>query len=447
VRAGTITDNAGDGARATATALRPRATDVRLWVRSPAFRSSLGLIAGRVASMGLGFVAWLLAARVFPPADVGVASGLVSAMMLGVQLALLGIGSATIALYPSFRDDPGRLVNGGATSVVATAALVALGFVALAATISEELRVVAAPPLAAAFVAMTVFGTLNTYYDHVSIALHRGAQVLVRNVLFGIVTISVILVVAARAMAGGTSAIVAAWTAAGLVACLVAVWQLARAPLGLAPRPVLDRGLVARLVTTGLPNWILTLSERAPALLIPILVTELLSPATNAYWYATWMMAWVVLIIPISVGQTLFAQATQDPGRIGASSRRAVRTSLGLGLVGAAGMIVLADVALGLLGPSYAEAGTTPLRILVLSVLPFTLIQAYFAVCRARGSLREAIVTGIVGGSSAVVLTLAGGLAAGLVGMAVAWLGVQSAIGAWSFSRLRALTVHADPGE
>ncbi|HEX5038612.1 MAG TPA: hypothetical protein VFW95_00575 [Candidatus Limnocylindria bacterium] len=394
--------------------------------------------------MGLGFAAWLVAARLFPPAEVGVASGLVSAMMLGVQLALLGIGSAAIALYPSHRQDPDRLVNVGATSVVATAALGAVAFVLLAATLSAELRVVAAPAMAAAFLAMTVFGTLNTYYDHVSIALHRGAQVLTRNVLFGIITISVILLVAAPSATDGTAAILAGWAAAGFAACAVAAWQLARTPPGLVARPVVDRGLTLRMVRVGLPNWILTLSERAPALLIPVLVTELLSPATNAFWYATWMMAWVVLIIPISFGQTLFAQAAHDPDRIGSSSRRMVRASLALGLMAAGGMVLLAEVGLGLLGPAYVEAGTTPLRILVLSVIPVTVIQAYFAVCRARGWLREAIATGLAGGTAAVVVTLAGGLAAGLVGMAIAWLAAQSATGVWSLLRLRVLTERAD---
>ncbi len=51
--------------------------------------SSLGLIAAKVASLGLGFLFWLLAARRFAPATVGLAAAVVSAMMLCVQLPLV----------------------------------------------------------------------------------------------------------------------------------------------------------------------------------------------------------------------------------------------------------------------------------------------------------------------------------------------------------------------
>ena len=60
----------------------------------PMAQNSVALILAKVATMGLGFLFWLVAARLFAPADVGLASGAVSAMMLITQLALLrgGLG-------------------------------------------------------------------------------------------------------------------------------------------------------------------------------------------------------------------------------------------------------------------------------------------------------------------------------------------------------------------
>jgi hypothetical protein len=81
--------------------------------------------------------------------------------------------------------------------------------------------------------------------------------------------------------------------------------QLWRSLSGYIFRPSLEKGIAAELIKSGLPNYLLTLSERAPNWVLPILVTELLSPADNARWYAVWMMAWVVFQIPISIGQNL----------------------------------------------------------------------------------------------------------------------------------------------
>jgi O-antigen/teichoic acid export membrane protein len=401
------------------------------------FISSMGLIAGRVVSMGLGFLAWLAAARLFAPADVGLASGVVAAMMLCVQLALVGIGSAVIALLPAHRDDAARLLDPAFTSVTLVALLAAGAFLLIARSVFHELDLVAADPaLALAFVGMTLFGSLNVLYDNISIALRRGDQVLARNIAFGLVTIVVPLAVAPFASGAGKPIILGAWTLAGLAACGMGFVQTRRTVGGYRPRPRWDAPLLRRLVAVGLPNWALTMTERGPALLMPVLVTEAISPTTNAYWYAAWMMAWVVMIIPISAGQTLFAEAARAPERIAAIARHGLWTALGIGIPAAVGMALLAHVALSLLGPAYANGGDGALRILVISVIPFSIIQAYYAVCRARNRLFEATAAGLVGGIASVVAGILAGRAAGLTAMAIAWVSVQLLLGGWAALRL-----------
>ena len=403
--------------------------------------SSLGLIAGRMASMGLGFLAWLVAARLFPVAEVGIASGSVAAMMLCVQLAMVGVGSAVIALLPSHSEEPGRLLDPAFTAVAGLAVAASLLFLVIARAIFHELDIVVAVPiLAVAFVAMTLFGAVNVLYDNISIALRRGEQVLSRNVVFGLVTIGVPLALARIAAGHGSWVILWAWALAGLAACAIGLVQLRRTLDGYVHRPRIDLARTGRLISVGLPNWALTMTERGPALLMPVLVTELISPTTNAYWYAVWMMAWVVMIIPISAGQTLFAEAARAPQRTGESTRHALVTSLGLGVPAALALALLAHIALLLLGSQYADAGDQALRILVITVVPFSLLQAYFAICRARGQLTEAIIVGAASGLAAVVAALAAGRAGGLIPMAAGWLVVQLIAGTWAGWRLWRLT-------
>ena len=69
------------------------------------------------------------------------------------------------------------------------------------------------------------------------------------------------------------------------------LWQLRKSCGGYLYRPRLVRSLVPAMVTTGIGNHTLTLCERVPGLVLPIVVTELLSPQANAYWYVIWMSA------------------------------------------------------------------------------------------------------------------------------------------------------------
>ena len=195
-------------------------------------------------------------------------------------------------------------------------------------------------------------------------------------------------------------------------------------------RPRTSWPVVRDLVRVGLPNQLLTLAERAPGLVLPIVVIELLSPAANAYWYTIWMIAWGVYVIPTSLGIGLLA----------------VRFSLVIGVAVGAVLAVVADPLLSLLGGAYADAGVTPLRVLILGVVPLSFIQAYFSACRATGRLREAIVTGLVTGVAGVGATAVAGVLHGLTGMAICWVLVLAAASLWSIGRLRRLPRQPDQG-
>ena len=401
--------------------------------------NSVTLISGKVASMGLGFLFWLVAARLYTPAEVGLAAGSVSAMMLCTQVALLGVGSAFIARLPSHRERSESLTD-AALSLVALASLITGGlFLLLASGVLRELSEVSRVPLfAVAFVATCVTGTVGILLDQVNTALRRGDQMLLRNLVFGVVALVALVIVSAL----GTSsalAVFAPWVVAGLVSTAFGFAQLRRALGHYRFRPKVERALSRELIGVGIPNWALTLTERAPGLILPIVVTELLSPAANAYWYAVWMMAWVLYIIPIQVGMNMFAELAANPERLRKVLRNGVMMSLIIGAAGAAALALAAELALSLLGPRYADAGATPLRILTLAVLPLTCVQAYYSACRARHALREALILGTVAGALAVVAAAVVAPGSGLTGMAVAWLAVQTLAGAWALFRLRML--------
>jgi O-antigen/teichoic acid export membrane protein len=380
----------------------------------PAFVSSLFLIMGRVASPALGFLSWLLAARLYAPAEVGLASGAVAAMMLCVQIGLLGIGAAVITIYPRFQQPPTALFNTAISLVAVTAFTTAGAFLALAGVMFHELSIIAAVPIyAVMFLGMGVLGTIKVLLDHFSIATGAATSL----------------------------SILTAWVAADAAACFVGAWQLRQSVAVTRYRyqPRIERPIARQLFGIGLPNYLLTLTERAPAQIMPIVVVELLSPEANAAWYAAWTMAWVIFIIPISISQTLFAEAARHPSELKREVMRSLKSSLALSALAAAGILLIANLTLSLLGSSYVADGATPLRILALGVLPVTFIQIYYAICRATGCLREATLTGLANGLMSISAAAAASVVFGLPGMAVAWLGVQIGVGVWAAWRLHAL--------
>jgi len=429
--AGGVRPAAGSRADAVEVPTQARAPLSQIW-------NGLTLIGSKAITMSLGFVFWVLAARLFSPEAVGVAAGAVSAMMLCTQLGQLGLGSAFITHFPAHRRSPDRLLN--SSLLLTTVAGCAWGglFLFFAGTAFRELDVVSANGMfAVLFLAATVFGTLGIVLDQIATALRRGDQALTRNVTFGVATVVLLAALTVLTEARTARAIFEPWAVAGLAALTVGLVQLRRTLPRYRPRLHVDRQLVRELARAGLPNYVLTLSERAPGLILPVVVAELLTPALNATWYTIWMMAWVVYIVPIQVGMTIFSEVSHDPAALGVSIRRGVASSLA---VGAAASLVIglgAEPILSILGDHYAAGGADPLRVLLLAVVPLTFVQAHFSSCRGRRALGEAIATGWISGTASIAAAALAGISHGLMGMAVAWVAVQTATGAWALWRLR----------
>lgn len=390
--------------------------------------TSLGLVIAKLASMGTGFLFWLLAARAADPAAVGLAAGAVALMMLGTHVAIAGTGSAFILNHTKVSEGRQHLLDAAVTIVLVAAATAAALALLVISVLSEALRPVASQPVfAVLFVAMTVLGTLGTLLDHVSIALERTSDVVVRNCAGGLLTAAPLLAAVVVGWTPGAEALFGLWVLGGVLACGLGARQLHRRLDGYTYRPRLPRSLARVLLRTGLPNHALTLVERTPALLLPAVVTEVLSPELNAYWYVAWMMAWAVLYTPVSVGLTLFARVARDNQAVLSAVRKAAQTGAVLGLASAAGAALVGPLVLGLLGAEYRDFGTTPLRVLVLGVLPVLVIQLYYAVCRARARIREAVALGTVTAVGSVVGPALVAAEGGLTSVAVAWLVVQVA--------------------
>ena len=386
-------------------------------IRAPLgmLENALGLVGSKLATLGLGYFAWIVAARLWPASDVGLAAAAVSAMMLCVQLGLIGAGSAVISHFPEYKTRPSDLLDPAITVVIGASLAIAAIFLGVAAVGLSHLASIAHSPIEVLlFFALCVTGTLGVLLDQLSVALRRTDQAVVRGTASGIVTLALLAPAAILWRHDGTLAILAAWTVGGIVPCLIGIVQVRRSIPGYRFTPRFA-GL-GPLIATGLPNFALTVAERAPGPILPIIATEALSPASNAYWYSAWMVAWVVYWIPISVGMTLFAEASHSPEGLQDHVRTARRHALLLGCGSALVVALLAHPILALLGHGYAAHGTWALRVLTLAVVPGTFIQLYFGSCRARRALKEGIVVGTSAGLVGLGVAAALGSRYGLVG-------------------------------
>ncbi len=369
------------------------------------------------------------------------AASAISALLLCVEVGILGVDAALVAIFPQHRTRPTVLLNTAITLATAFAACCALGFLVLAATGLRALHfLVAHPANIAVFLLLVFFQASWWLMDQAAVALHRSVDVPVRAVAAGASTLGGVIVLGATGF-NSAGAILLAWTAAALVACLIGLVQLARACPGYRFRLQLASPLWRKLLSVGLPNFAVTAADIAPGLVLPIVAAEQLSPRYAAYWYAVWMMAFAAYSIPWSFGLHLFAEIAAAPAELARRSRESLRSGVLIAGVATIGLIALGPTVLRLLGGGYAAHGSGPLRLAALAAIPMVVVKAYLYMCRATRRLREGTLVAFSAGAGAVGLALATAPHFGLTGIAGSWLLAQTLGAVWAGYRIRAMSL------
>jgi O-antigen/teichoic acid export membrane protein len=404
-------------------------------VRHSALRSSLGLVVAKAAQTGAGFAFWIVAARATSDREVGLTTAAVSAVMICTQLAVLGAGSAVIVSVG--RGEPPARVLDAAFAIVGVAGTgLALGYLVLQSAMAPD-TASASVLFWLTFLVAAVTGTLVIVLDQALVALGRGASAALRYALGGGVALCAAALVAWRAHGAPADVLMACWTLGTTVACVVGAVQLRRL-VGYRPRPSLRAARGGPLLALGIPNQLLTLTERAPGLVLPLLLAHMVAPEAAAYWYPAWMMAWAAYTAPVLMGIVQFSEGVRDADRLVSTTWASLRWSLALGGLAAVVLVVFAHPLLSLMGERYADSSAGALRWLAAGLVPYAVLQAYNAVCRARGRYAEATVVGVTLGIALCAAALSAA-ERGASAMALAWLVVLS-IGA-AAAGIRLVTV------
>jgi len=70
------------------------------YLKDPLYKNSFFIMLTSISNAGFGFFFWMLAAKLYPKEDVGVATALISSMALLVLLSCFGLDQSLIRFFP-----------------------------------------------------------------------------------------------------------------------------------------------------------------------------------------------------------------------------------------------------------------------------------------------------------------------------------------------------------
>ncbi|WP_305785153.1 lipopolysaccharide biosynthesis protein [Symbioplanes lichenis] len=386
----------------------------RLWANS-LIRNALQLMSTTVATAGLGYVFWLLAARLATPHEVGLGAGLTS-VATAVSVAVhLGGGMVLVERLPRHERTGGwwpRLlavlgIELGATVGVALATAAVLG------GHSGFAEALATPGRILVFTVGAVAWTGVNVLSYAFISLRRAGRGLAVNATVSAAKILIFV---------GSGGVFTSWALAGLAGLLVGAVLLPR--WGVRPHtpPALRREVLGSFFWHHLTSCAGVLVP----LLLPVLVVMRVSAEDNAYFYTTWMLGGIFLTVSQSVSSALFAEGSLAAAEVQRKLGTAARLIAALLAVPVLLVLTAGAQILHIFGPGFAERGALLLFALVGAAVPDGVTSLAVAVLRVRRRLRTAAHLNL----AMSVVTLAGAWfllpRLGIVGAGLAFLAAQS---------------------
>ena len=346
-------------------------------------RNSIYIIATLSLNSAVGIVFWVVAARLYPKEDIGIASALLSSIALIIVLSRVGLDQSLVRFLP-FRDRSSTLSTSiAATTIIAFALgivfILGVDFFSQSLNLIKERFVIYLLVLTALSVASMI--------EIAFVALRRADLSFLQNTVASLRIVFLFPLVFL-----GVMGIFGSFGISMMLALCVSFAVL----YGLGVRPTLvDRVYLRESLSFSLGNYIIGLLIVAPSQILPILVLNILGPADAANYFIAYAVASLLFFVPSALSTSLFVEGSY--GKPLKSNARAAILVIFLLLIPLVILVLLiGDEILGMVGSNYVEA-LGLVRIFVLSVFFMSVFPIFYSIKKVQKDI------GILVGLSAFV--------------------------------------------
>jgi len=334
------------------------------------FRNSIYLMLTTIVAGALGFFFWLIATHIFSPGEIGVGTALISAMSLISSIGLLGFNSAFIRILPNSKNRDNE-INTGSILVISASAIMAAVYVIVVPFIAPSLNVVHQSFwYAIGFVVMVSLASINSLTDSIFIA-YRSAQYTLITDAF--VTSGVKLFLPLLFFGLGAYGVFASAGLAASIGMIASILYLIFV-FGYKPKLKIDKPTLRSVFHYSFTNYVASLLNMLPTLVLPIIILDHLGAPAAAYYYLAFMVINLLYTVANSVAQSLFAEGSYDDQVLRNLIKRAVTILIAIMVPAIAVLALWGPLVLSFFGKAYNAGGS---NVIVLLAISAPIVAAY----------------------------------------------------------------------
>ncbi len=398
-------------------------TLVTNYLKDPLRRNSLFLIATAVSNALLGFVFWVLAARLYTESEIGVVSAAISASQMLAVFSGLGFGIGMIRFLPE-EENKSLMINTVYTTTTIFAVFLVAVFVAGLGLWSPGLLEIRQDWLMMFFFFLfTISANLQVMQNDVFIAFRSAHYNLIQSLITGL-RIPLLFVF----MGLGKVGILSPFALGLFIAFIIANFLLRKTYHQYRQFPSINTQIIKKISGFSLGNYIGEGLKILPYLLFPMIIINVLNSEMSAYFYVAWMVALLFFQVAYCTNYSFLAEASYDQTSLRQQIIKVTRFIFPILVVAIVAVFFFGHQLLSLFGGSYSVEADVLVRILAISSLSVAINEIFIAIKRVEKNVKPII---FVYGFVALVTVIGGSLllkSTGLNGIGYTWLAGNLAV-------------------
>ena len=311
-----------------------------------------------------GFFFWILCSHLYTPAQVGIATSIISACSLVSGFAMLGFTNVLIRFLPTSQRKSQQistaLIVTGIASIITAAIFLTWAFV----THNQSVQTHNVALLVGTFILYVLISSANNVLESSFIAYRSTKYVLFKNIILSILKLLLPLVFFSLGFLG----IIDAITLATVFAWIVGIIWLYKY-FNFRPSFTIDSAAVKETYLFAAGNYAGSLFGILPGTVLPLIVLSRLGAQEAAFFYMPMMIVTLLNVIPSASAQSLFAEASHDEKNLIKHLTNAAKNLLLLLVPAVVVIWIISPFILRVFGAAYAINGTEALQILALASL------------------------------------------------------------------------------
>lgn len=389
---------------------------IRHFHQDSLYRNSIYLMLSTFIMAFFGFFFWIITARLYTPEMVGAATTLISAIVLLSNISSLGLNVGIIRFLPK-AEKKNEIINSSFTATTLTTVFITLFFLLYLHVLSPKILFLKDNLWhMASFIFFVNAFTFNTLAESIFTAFRSSKYILFKNILLSITKVILPIFFVTYSVYGIYSAI----GIAQFVAFIISIIFL-KSFFKYHLKPSINLKLIKMMANYSFGNFIATFLNTFPTLFLPILVTNKLGINEAGYFYIAMMIANLVFIIPISITQATFAEASFDEEFFIVYIKKAFKiisiTLLPILVL----ILIFGNYILYAFGYEYSLNALNLLRLLVLSSIFLSISNFFNIYLKLKNKITWLIIMNLLSAVSVLSMSYLM-LEHGLTGIGLGWL-------------------------